>query len=257
MAGKRLARQGGTGFNKVRRTVPYIRRQPRGRVPRGPRVHEFVRTCSSSNQGAGAIILRSSTIGLIEFADATGAYSGNMITMEFALTGTKIYINNNLAATATMPSSSEFTTLFDLYFVDKVEVTPLVTYNVAGPTNIATNAATLPFIVYAPDDDDSSAANVTTLQQYSNAKYTQFLNPEGPVKPLVTIYPKYASMAYNTLATTGYAPKRGFLNSTNNAVPHFGLKMAIDQGAWTMSSNLNIAVVDFVFKYHLKFKGTI
>lgn len=220
-------------------------------------MHQFVRTCSSNNQGASGIILRTNLLGLYEFADGTGAISGNMLSMQFTLTGVGIYINNVLAVTATLPSNSEFSTLFDLYMLDKIDITPMATYTNQGISPpISSNASQAPFICYAPDDDDSSATNVNTLQQYDTCKYTNLTNI-GPPQKLITIYPKYASMAYQTAITTGYAPKRGFVNSTNNTVPHFGFKMAIDQGAHTTAGSTEIGVIDFIFKFYLKFKGTI
>lgn len=220
-------------------------------------MHEFVRICSSNNGGSGGIILRTSGVGVPEFTNMSGLAAGPNISMEFALTGVNIYINNTLAVNAAMPSNTEFSNLFDLYMIDKVDICPWATYSSQGMAYpIGAGPGMLPFVCYAADDDDSSATGVTTLQQYDTCQYTNF-SGLGPRDKLITIYPKYASQTYQTAVTTGYAPKRGFVNSTNSSVPHFGFKMALDDSAFTSTGATNLAIINFVFKYHLKLKGTI
>lgn len=232
-----------------------MRRRLRGKRPGAQsRVYTFVRSCTSNNQGSNSLLLKTDGSGNYQFTNSAGTIGGTMLTMEFLLTGVNIYLTNTLVTQATMPSTNEFTTLFDTYMIDKVEVTALFSFsNATGAAG--SGAFQCPYIIHAVDYDDSNATNAAALLQYPDTKWTQML---GTPQKLRTIRPKQSVMVYNTATSTAYGPKRGWLDCVNNAVPHYGFKMALDNNAQSNSTaNQVFGNINFVFKYTLKLKDTI
>jgi len=137
-------------------------------------------------------------------------------------------------------SYSEFTTLFDKYRLDKIDVyiqmitnpdAQLVT-NVTGGTNV--NAATAyinssnfyPKMWYINDHDDSATTTIAALKERVGVKCC-VLKPNVIKK--ITVKPACAVQIYRTATTTGYGPKWGqFIDMAAVNVPHYGLKTVID-----------------------------
>ena len=158
-------------------------------------------------------------------------------------------------------SYSEFTTLFDKYRLDKVDVyiqmitnpdAQLVT-NVTAGTNV--NAATAyinsnnwyPKMWYINDHDDSATTTIAAIKERVGVKCC-VLKPNVVKK--ITVKPAVAVQIYRTATTTGYGPKWGqYIDMSNTNVPHYGLKTVIDPLGLDPSGT-------FSFRYECKYYFT-
>ena len=94
----------------------------------------------------------------------------------FTLSGVKVYIGGVLNATLPMPNVSEFTGLYDQYRIDYVECKFSFSNNNSSNSS---PGSTLPIMYLVKDYDDSGAAGVTDLQQYSTQTMWQLGNAHG------------------------------------------------------------------------------
>lgn len=215
--------------------------------------YRFVRTASSNATGT-TFSIATDAVGVPKFF--VGANNADNFQIDFSLQQFVLRLGGTAQITSVTPDYSEFTTLFDQYKIDKVDVMIIPTYTNTGITANVTQQ--LPVMVYALDDDDSSAASKLVLQEYGNAKYTTLMNNMmGDPKPLVSFRPKPAQAIYQTGATFAYGeiskgPK--WIDVSYPAVPHYSLKAALDGANTTGTANTVICYLDVVVKYHYSFK---
>jgi len=132
-------------------------------------------------------------------------------------------------------SYSEFTTLFDKYRLDKIDVYIQMITNpdASAVTNrpIASQADYnrsnfYPKMWYINDHDDSSTTTIAALKERVGVKCC-VLKPNVVKK--ITVRPACAVQIYRTATTTGYGPKWGqFIDMSAVNVPHYGLKTVFD-----------------------------
>lgn len=214
------------------------------------KIHEFVRTCST-----GATL--SQVIGLDEYngftynGSSTGGFNCQLV---FALTGMDVYFGGVKTATIAMPNYAEFTSMYDQYRIDWVEVRFMFSNN---SSSVNSPATVLPAFYIAKDYDDANSAGRPELEQYNNLKIWQAggqTNRNGIFK--VRVKPRAAVQYYNGVAS-GYGPTQGQprIDTSSPAVPHYGLKMAWDTfkspAASTIIGYLNIAAT-----YHMTMFNT-
>lgn len=242
----------------IRRLARRRRRLP---LFRGPRDLVITRVCST-NSGNGnpfPMFLSTNAVGRHQFtAGTTTAINTTSIAFQFFLAGFEIRTGLNAISTATVPGLSEFGALFDAYHIDMVELMVIPSYNTQSG-NAATGALQFPFIIYALDFDDATDQPWSEIAQKQGAKYTQFLIPNGaPVRPLIRFTPKPQLAAYRSGVNFAYLPSDNpnqFINTAYNDVPHYGLKMALDDSNGNLTANLNMAQLNFVCKFHYRFRG--
>lgn len=80
-------------------------------------------------------------------------------------------------------------------------------------------------------DDDSPPTGYPQLQEYSTYGWR---NGNLPVK--IFIKPKFQSLAYIDGTAVGDSPRRGWIDCAYSNVPHFGLKVSLNQIPATMSN---------------------
>lgn len=165
-------------------------------------------------------------------------------------------------------SYTDFTNLYDQFMISHAQVhftlinnpdaafalgaTANVNVNDAGAKINATNW--FPKIWWVYDSDDSTTISLSAMKERQGVKCTS-LSPYKTV--IMNVKPKALIQTYRTNTTTGYAPKRMFLDcATGYNVPHYGLKYVID----TLGVDPNDTYpfkVRVEVKYWLRFKGVM
>lgn len=140
-----------------------------------------------------------------------------------------------------VPGSSEFTSLFDQYRIDKVRVRFMPRANSA---EVGTNQGMVKLFTAIDYDDISPAASIQDLLQYQNCRFQPTTRMSSR-----TLKPKHAVEVYQSAVSTGYGMRTGWLDVANPSVQHYGIKWALQQlpaGAQTF---------DLHIQYHLSFKN--
>lgn len=139
------------------------------------------------------------------------------------VTGTTLLGANQIRFN-TVLNSSEFTTLYDQYRIDRVKFTFYLRLDPAA--QVAANS-TYPKLYWARDlDDDTAPTVLNTLRERANCK-TRVLTPTRPV--VIWVKPNIVTELYRTAGSTGYSPKFAqWIDMASSDLLHFGLKYAID-----------------------------
>lgn len=141
-----------------------------------------------------------------------------------------------------LPNFSDFTSLFDQYAIDRVDLS-LVIGNVV-----------LQVISSQDFDDDNLPASAATLLERATAEVVT-VGAGSTIQFSRSIRPCIATEVFNSLVSTGYGRgKPGTLiDSANPNVPHFGYKFWFSPcaaGATSPTANAYIAA-----RYHLRCVG--
>lgn len=131
-------------------------------------------------------------------------------------------------------SYSEFQTLYDQFRIDYVIVNIQLINNVTslqppGTTTTQANgqeANMYPRLWYVRDYDFGSSETLSSIKERQGVKCV-VLQPNRPLR--IKVVPKVPVQTYRTSTTTGYGPKRMFLDFANGVdVPHYGLFTVFD-----------------------------
>lgn len=221
-------------------------------------MYTLTRLCSTNYQQNYGIGLRTSLGGYPEFYNLSSSLqSSDNIQFIFTLAGVQVLFNGAAGFTAAMPGFSDMSGLFDNYMISQIDVMAIATWdgNQVSGNNVV---GQLPYIVHAFDVDDAAATAASAMMQKTGAKFTQIASSGPNPIMLRKIYPAQASMVYNTLTTTAYTPKRGFVDMANTAVPHYGYKLALDNTyKAAAATSTDIGSINFIFRYHIKLRYTL
>lgn len=173
-------------------------------------------------------------IGLANYEGATFVVNPQSLQLVSGVAG-----NTN---TWNIPNASEMAALWDKVKIDKVE------YSFTCTTPTVTNSGTgqLPLFLFAEDDNDT-AASLTSVSQMNCKSWQPGWNT---TKFTMVNKPRYQRIVYYTAALSSYEPTRGYVVS-DTAIPHYGLKMAIQQPPSAASNGM---LVQFAAKIFFKFK---
>lgn len=146
----------------------------------------------------------------------------------------------NTLANISMPSSSEFTNLFDQYKVLSYTFEFIPRFN--SQDALASNGVSsgyLPTIYwYFDTDDGSSPSDMTEVMQHQHVRKAVMSRPIS----ITVKYPCVSTEIYRSAITTGYGVKRSpWLDQLVTDVPHFGFKYAI-QGANSFTYTIDCRV---------------
>lgn len=236
----------------------------RARVPRlltlnGSLVHKHVITLSTST--TEALIIKTPIGGVAQFSNFT-SNSANM-QLSFTLAGMVLHLAGIAVATYPLPNVAELKALYDSYVIEKVDVSlwsgatqaqtgsvPDVSSGLTG--SVYYQYVPMPMIGYTVDMDDAANTSQTSLQQYSQYKCVQ-LGQSRPIR--ISVVP----CVNDTLSNgTGYG--RGayqVINSANDTVQHFGIKMCVDGfKAEQQGPNEINCLFCIQAKYHLRMIST-
>lgn len=208
------------------------------------RTHQFVR--SVSNRAPGQQLSYDMRLGWYWNAVSLGSHN---LQFNFTLGGVQMYCGGTLFYTAQLPNSSEFTSLYDQYRIDYVEMQPIFSNNIS---NVTTAALTLPIMYVCKDYDDSNDAGIADIQQYNNHRFFQVQQ----IGSVVKVKPNVDVAVYQSAVLTGYARgKSMFIDTSSGQVPHYGIKLAMEPMVVPASTTL-IGYFTFNFKYHLTMQNT-
>jgi hypothetical protein len=128
---------------------------------------------------------------------------------------------------SSLPNSSEFTNLFDQYRIVRLEYTfwPFQTQS-----TISTTAT--PVIASVVDYDDAvTPGGFGALQQYENCMV------HSPYKPFTVSFKPHVALAAYSGGFTSYANQKDqWIDSSSNAVQHYGCKFATPQSFGTIQT---------------------
>lgn len=164
----------------------------------------------------------------------------------------------NMFALNQLPNYAEFTALFDMFRIKKIEITWIYDHNsgdVSTAAGVAANANMgLPNLYVVTDYDDATVLSAAAdYLQYEPCKITRM---DKQVR--WTIYPHLAVSAYNG-AWTGYKnEKSGWLDASSANIQHYGCKWAIDASMCniTAGASVRIGTLNVYYKYFVDFKLT-
>lgn len=131
-------------------------------------------------------------------------------------------------------SYSEFTTLFDKYKLTRavVSIQMINNPNAIAYTNTSTTGTGnvgvnfYPRLWYIADHDDSSTTTIAAIKERVGVR-SCVLQPNKIKK--ISVKPAVAVQLYKTATTTGYGPRfNQYIDMTDSAVPHYGLKCVFD-----------------------------
>lgn len=154
---------------------------------------------------------------------------------------------------------TEFTSLFNQYRINAVKVTLLPYYdsndmsniNPDGGTGVGRPANPILWTV-CEDDGTTTVVNQNAVMQNSKARLVR-----RPMSPFSIYFkPKFQTSVGNIGTTVSAHPMRGWLDTQNFAVMHYGISVAgyIPAASSTSTPPLNYKVF---IKYYLQFKEAI
>lgn len=190
------------------------------------------------------------------FTLASGASAlGQGMALSFQLAQMKFWGSTGVNSQIALPNYTEFTNLFDEWKIDYVKVKIQFTNNFASTTaaNPSYQAASLPLMLYAVDqDDDVAPTNLDIMTQYQNLR-TRVFDSNGPEYCQFKPKAQLATEAGNILAT-GYASNYGgWLNTSSTGTDYMGMKFWLDLSGTATDNHFGDMI--FIVTYGLKFRG--
>lgn len=198
-------------------------------------VHEFTRVCSKN----------------FPISDSTGFFGTNLdVEFSFSLSQVVAYLSGTLFANINVPSSFEFSSLFQEYKIKEVEVTIYFSNN---NSSVNTPSNSLPLINVVFDPLNVAATSLTSVQQYENNKV--FLLGDGASSPpKFVIKPVPSRLVYESATTNGGSPTSGWISTSQADVPHYGLKIVYDP-LTVPGVPVNIGAIGFYFRSTYQLRG--
>lgn len=180
---------------------------------------------------------------------ASGFYD---LQLDFSLSALRVFVNGILAVTANVPNSTEFSSLFDLYQISRVDVTFFYTHNMS---NMGSPTQAMPIFWVVDDPNSADATVLNAIQQYPKVK-AHYLGESGGAPVRISVSPR-PTIRYGESSTAGNGvgmPPQ-WLNTTSPTIPHYGVKLAWDTSGRV--SNIDVGSINIVAKFHFKLKAPI
>lgn len=151
---------------------------------------------------------------------------------------------------------SEFVSMYDQYKISKVIMRVQLVNNpdASAGLNSASGTTTnwFPKFWYVRDYDGGGSDTISQLKERQGAKF--FVLKPNVVKNIV-IRPMVTVQTYRTSTTTGYSPKKLYIDMANGTdVPHYGLNYVVDCLGQDPSDTFPF-VVRFEYKFYFACKG--
>lgn len=153
-------------------------------------------------------------------------------------------------------NATEFTQLFDQYMILKVVVKIQMITNPDGfsYTNSVTGPTQnnfFPKIWYIRDYDGGASETLSTIKERTGVSY---IIPKPNKVYSIVLKPLPLVQTYLTALSTGYAPKRLWIDIAAPTVPHYGLKTVIDCLGMDPADTIGFQY-RLETKYYVAFKG--
>lgn len=171
-----------------------------------------------------------------------------------------IYYTTNISAGIftftlnSLPNSSEFTGLFDMYRIKKVTIT-MRSHSQAAETgtSITGTGKQGGTLYYAVDKTDTTLfSTMAEVQQYQNVRSFQIGNTK---QHSISLFPAYQKELYKTVVTSGYGPGYGWVNTADSNLPHYGVKWYWLPVNYDPTNNYSCGAISFTIKYMLQMKN--
>lgn len=125
-----------------------------------------------------------------------------------------------LGVTWQMYNNSEFSNLFDYYKLHSVDFFIIPMFN---SSDVTASTGYLPTMYWFYDTNDNGTPTLQEMVQRQNVKSRRMDKPFR-----IRLYPFLQGTVYNTAITSAYVRTRPrWINMTNLATPHYGIKYAI------------------------------
>lgn len=123
-----------------------------------------------------------------------------------------------------LPGVGDFTSIFDRY---KITYIKLYIWLKIDPSAQTPATASYPKLYYVKDYDDAIIpSSLNELREHQNCKVI-VMNPNRPI--VIRLKPSTLSLSYRSALASTYSPKwQQWIDMANIDVPHYGLKLAID-----------------------------
>ena len=156
---------------------------------------------------------------------------------------------------------TELTSLYDQYKINFVEIYMMWSPDylpVATSTTAGERANLIPpslKIFHLPDYDDADALTKDEFKERAKCKL-MLLKPQQRKK--IVVKPAVLSQMYETLTSTGYAPKWGIkLDTDDPSIPHYSYKFGVEvPKVMGGSSDIELGHISFEFRYNLTMYNT-
>jgi len=160
-----------------------------------------------------------------------------------AITNTFLGFNFSLDQLA---QYSTWTTLFDQYMIDTVQVIIRPQYNAIGL--FVPSSVKIPLLYTVIDYDDNTApTTLTQLKEYSNCNVSMYETV------VVQFSPHAALAAYDGSVFTSFANStRTWIDAAYPGVKHYGVKMGVEGG---QSGQTGLQTFDISIKYKVAFRN--
>lgn len=152
---------------------------------------------------------------------------------DYRLSGVSFY-------TTALPDVTDFSNLFDQWRLKRVIVRCDIAF---GYSNSASTPIITPNIMYVSDYDDSADCTITEMLQYPQVQVHSFYkNGYEPFQ--VSLSPKPLRDVAGSGVSTGYGPMpvAPWLRTSNMALPHYGLKLALDWMGKVQTSDIQMVM---------------
>jgi len=153
-------------------------------------------------------------------------------------------------------SYAEFTAMFDQYKIVAVDfkiqmISSPDASNLPNSTSSTNSVNWFPKLWYIRDYDGGGSDTLAQIKERVGVKFF-VMRPNKAYN--IRISPKVLFQTYKTLTSTGYSPKKGWIDCADNNVPHYGLNAVIDCLGLdpTDATGFRFRIEP---KFHLAFKG--
>jgi len=141
---------------------------------------------------------------------------------------------------------ADFTALFDLFQIDKVDLYLRLIQNPDNTSSGNPPNTYYPTLWYVRDYDDEVSMTIDQMREKQGVKRV-VMKPDVIKK--ISVKPKFQRMLYQTITSTAYGPASGYLDCVDNNTPHYGIKtifeVPVSGASWQVEVNA---------KYHVSFK---
>lgn len=143
-----------------------------------------------------------------------------------------------------VPDHSDFTKLFDQYRISGATFKLIPRFNVVGAEPAGVTPPPPSQVMTAFDYDGAGPTTMNAILQYETLKTTRGMSVHTRF-----LKPAILAMAYQNTVSTAYVPKwNQFIDTVNDAVPHYGLYGLIPQIGMTYQYDLHAT-------YHIQCKN--
>lgn len=179
---------------------------------------------------------------------------GDTLQVFFSLTAVSFNVNGAPLVSPLVPSSSEFSKLFDQWRIVGVDMEVFFSGN---SQSIVTAGTTLPLLWYVDDYDDANNTPLSLIQQYPRVKIAN-MGESGGYVIRHRMTPRPSLIIPDGAGGFGAAPQLDgptWIDTVTPGTPHYGLKLCLDTYGRTSAGDLGS--LSFVAKVHFAFKNVM